>query len=434
MYNLKIKSVKGMKDYTPKDLLIYQYLEKSFKKIINNYCFNEVRFPILEYSSLFEKNFYYKNNIFLKNMYSFYDKNNNQLSLRPEGTIGCARMYIEQKLFIESILQKFWYLGPMFRYENTQKARYRQFYQIGLEIFGCKDICSNLELILIINRFFKLLGINDLLVLEINCIGNIKDRIKYLKHINSILKYNNYIVNDKKFNKVDFNIFRMFDSNNINYSSFLNSIPKITDYLNAKSLLNFNLLCNELNKLNISFKINKNLVRGLDYYNDFVFEWKYKLWKTRNTICAGGRYDYLIQNISNMVIPAVGLGVGLDRLFLIFKENNNLLLTSKNKIDIYIISSFNKETKILGISIIDKILNSDLYFLKIYNNYVKCKKLGDLIIKVIKLNVRILIIIDKKEIENNIITIKDLYLNNQITISKRNSIVKAISNILDIKY
>ncbi len=425
-----IKIIKGMKDYIPSDVFVYQYIEKKFRKIINSYSFNEVRFPILENSNLYNKNIN-KNNLLFKYMYSFNDKNNLNISLRPEGTMSCIRMYLENKLFNFYNFNKLWYIGPMFRYEKPQKGRLRQFYQIGLEIFGNIDTGSDLELILIINRLLKELNINNLFILEINSIGNLNDRIKYIKNLNILLNRNDYFIKKKKIKKLDFDLFKKLDKNNIDYINLMKNFPKITDFINDRSVYNFNYLCELLSKFNINFKINKNLFRGLDYYNDIVFEWKYKFWSSQNTICAGGRYDYLIKNLYDIYIPSVGLAIGLDRLALILKENN-ILSNLNKKIDIYIISYFNYKTISLGFNIVEDILNSDLYFLNIYHNYFKYTKLSKIIIKVLKLNCRLLIIIGKREFNKKVITIKDLYLNNQFSISVNKNIVNFISNLLKI--
>ncbi len=434
MKSIYLKSVKGMKDYFDYDVLIYEYIENIFRKLIKSYSFNEFKFSIIEKSILYNKNFYKLNNNFLNNkMYSFLDKKNVSLSLRPEGTMSCIRIYLENKIFNINNLNKIWYIGPMFRYENTQRGRYRQFNQIGLEIFGSNNLISSLELILIINKFFKILNIEDLFVLEINSIGILKDRQKYINFLNDKLIENKSFFIKLGIDKFDFSLFRNIDNNNINYIKILKNYPNILEFLNKKSIIDFNNLCKNLDKLNIKYIINTNLVRGLDYYNDLVFEWKYKLWKNINTICAGGRYDYLIKSIYNLDIPAVGLSIGLDRLMLILKDNYIIKKKVNKKIDIYIISYYNLDTMLLGLNICENILNSDLCFLKIYHNYFIYKDLSKLILNVIKLNCRIIIIIGKREFLNRKITIKDLYYNNQYYLSIKKNIVNFISSLFKIK-
>ncbi len=412
MNKLKIKSIKGMHDCIPNDIYIYQYIEKTFRCLIKSYSFKEIRFPILEETSLFQRSIGLNTNIVNKEMYSFIDRNGLSISLRPEGTIGCVRAYIQNNLFLDKILNKFWYLGSMFRYENTQKGRFREFHQIGLEIFGSKNISLELELILIIKRLWKKLGLIDFLNLEINSIGSIEDRNKYFIYLKNFLKNNknNFDINNLNYDRINF--FRLLDSKNIKIKSLCKNFPKIIDFINKKSLFYFNELCKNLNILGVNYKINYNLVRGLDYYNDFVFEWTSNLGDIKKSFCSGGRYDNLTNIISKFSIPAVGLAIGLDRLVILLKEIKKYKYIN-NKIDVYIISSFNRESELLGIKIVEEILDYFTNSINVYNDHIKYKNLGIKISRVIKLSPRIIIIIDKNELINNYITIKSVLLNKQ---------------------
>ncbi len=431
MCKLKVKSLKGMHDYFFENIYLINYIKKRFKKIISRYSFEEIIFPILENNFLFTKCISKDCNLFYKEMYSFLDKKNIFISLRPEGTVGCLRAYIQNKLYLNNFLNKFWYIGPMFRYENTQKGRFRQFYQIGLESYGSLNFNMDIELLLIINDFFKSVNINKFLILEINTIGSLNDRKKYINFIYE--KYNKIINNKLNINK-KINYFKLIDNKNKNFFKIFNNIPKFKKFINKNSLNNFYNLCNKLDFLNINYKINYNLVRGIDYYNDFVFEWKIKSKyinnnNKTNTICAGGRYDFLSKNISSLFIPAVGCSLGLERLFIFLKDLNKKNIKKKN-IDIYIISSYNDKSRLLGMFIFKEILNSNLNNIKIFNDHkFYNKNLNNVIKMVIKNNVRILIIIDKKEIKYNYITIKDLYFNKQKRINKF-SVLKTINIFL----
>ncbi len=413
MNKLEIKSIKGMHDCLPNDIYIYQYVEKIFRILIKSYCFQEIRFPILERTSLFSRSLGVDSNLFInKEMYSFIDRNGLNISLRPEGTIGCVRAYLQNNLFLNNFLNKFWYLGPMFRYENTQKGRFRQFYQIGVEVFGAKNISVDLELILIIKKLWEKLGILDVLTLEINSIGSIEDRNKYFVYMKNFLKNkkDKIIFKNINFNKINF--FRLLNSKNKKIKIFFKNFPKIINFINSVSLFNFKKLCKYLNILGVNYKINYDLVRGLDYYNDFVFEWTSNYLGNKKSICSGGRYDNLISCLSKFNIPAIGFAIGLDRLVMLLNQlNKNKFIF--NNIDVYIISSFNNESRLLGIKIVEKILNYFSNSIIVYNDYIKYKNLGKKISKVIKLNPRIVIIIDKNEIINDYLTIKSICLNKQ---------------------
>ncbi len=417
MNDLFINSLKGMHDYFYRDMYIYNYVQNNFRKILLNYSFSEVKFPILENSFLYKKCINFDYNISSKEMYSFLDRNNINISLRPEGTIGCLKCYIKNKLFLYNILNKLWYIGPMFRRENPQKGRFRQFYQIGLECFGSNDYTLDIELLLVIKRLFLKLNIYDFLTLEINTIGSFIDRKNYINFIN---KNFSYLLNKIKVNKNNnINLIKLIDSKDKYILDILNYIPSITEFVNKNSLFNFKNICNNLDILGIKYKWNKNLVRGIDYYNDFVFEWKDNLDK-KNTICSGGRYNELSKCISNISIPAVGCAFGLDRLINFLKSNN--IKVKYNKIDIYIISSFNEKSRLLGLFITEKILNYYFNKFNIYNDNILYNNLSKLILKVIKLNVRFLIIIGEKELSENYLTFKDLYLNKKQHFNKNNII------------
>ncbi len=423
MRDFKINFVRGMHECLPNDIYIYQYIEKKIKKLMWNYSFEEIRFPIIENSNLFNKVIDINNDLVSKEMYFLNDCIGESLSLRPEGTICCLKTYIKNRLFLKKFLNKLWYVGPMFRHERPQKGRLRQFNQMGIEIFGSKNIFLEIELILISKRLWKILGIDNHVTLEINTIGTLEDRNKYIDFVNNFLikhkdKYNNLFLRYKKIN-----IFRLLDSKNKNIRLILKDFPKLINFINKKSVLNFNNLCKELDKLNIYYKINNNLVRGLDYYNDFVFEWTInKSLSSQNTICAGGRYDNLSYLLYDISIPAVGFAIGIDRLVILFKKYNKTL-NFNHYIDIYIVSSYNYLSKILGILILEKILNSNLRDFKIYNDYIWCKKLSKKLSKIMILKPRILIIIDKYEINNNYITIKDLHNNKQKIINYKDVVL-----------
>ncbi|WP_343183855.1 histidine--tRNA ligase [Buchnera aphidicola (Ceratovacuna keduensis)] len=403
-----IKSIKGMNDYIDNKLFLYNYLIKVCKSILKKYCYEEIKTPIIESTELFKMSIGNNTDIIEKEMYSFIDKNNKEITLRPEGTSGCMRSIIENNLLYKNKTQKLWYFGQMFRHENTQKGRYREFHQFGVETIGIKDIYIELEIILITRKIWKFLGILNYLNLEINSIGSKKDRKKYKKKLNNFLKDKKNII--KKYYKKNYkkNPFRLFESNNYYIKKMLKNSPKLFDNLSKKSLLRFKNLTNYLKKFKVKYYINKNLVRGLNYYNDTVFEWKNKKLKSQQTICAGGRYDKLSYSLNNECIPAFGFAIGIERLMILMNmlKKNNL---NKNIIDIEIIS-LEKKSILKSLMISEKI-RKKFPKLKIFLN-LSNEKLKKKLSKSNKNNVKTILFIGKKEIKNNYYTFKNL--NNKI--------------------
>ncbi len=423
MKKIKIKSLKGMHDYFNFDIEIYQFLEKKLMEILNFYGFSEIRFPILENTLLFKRIGEFSD-ILCKEIYSFYDRNNLNISLRPEGTIGCVRSCIQNNLLFNGVLKKLWYIGPMFRYENTQNGRFRQFNQLGIEIFGSKGINVDLELILVIKRIFNKLGIYNFLSLKINTIGSILDRNRYINDLKKFIKKKKKkFFKEKKLNNI--NLFRIFDNKKPEIKYLLFGAPKIINYINDESLDKFNFLCKKLDNFGINYIIDTNLVRGLDYYNDFVFEFFSK--KFNYSVCSGGRYDKLVNYLIDYSIPALGCAFGLERIVSLLKYYRCLDNIDK-KIDVYVVSTCSEKSKILGIKIIENILDLNIN-IKVYNDICKYNKIKKKILLALKLNVHILIIIGKKEIENNFLTVKDLFLNKKFIVNY-NNIINIVLKIL----
>ncbi len=430
MKNIKIKSLKGMHDYFLEDIWIINYIESIFKSIMINYSYNEIRFPILEKTQLFNKIVSNNNHFFRKEMYSFLDKNNVNITLRPEGTISCVRAYLENNLYLHKFFQKLWYIGPMFRYENTQKGRFRQFYQIGVEVLGYKCLEIDLELILIIKRLWNLLGIDNLLNLEINTIGSVKDRNIYLNYLVSFLKPYKKYFSYKIDNFYKINPLKLFDSKDKDVQKILINAPKIINYINKDSFYRFRKLCKILDLYSIKYTINTTLVRGLDYYNDFVFEWKCNFLGSQNTVCAGGRYDNLVAYLANFSLPAVGFAVGLERLLIILKQSKKNIKNWSNYIDIYVVSFLSSKARLLSISIVEDLLKYSDEKVKIYNDFFLGKNIDKKIMNIINLNPKLIILIGNKELRGNFFTLKTLFDKNQIQVCRKN-LVKIVFNILN---
>lgn len=400
--NIKNESIRGMHDYLPKEIMIWNHVETILKKILFSYCYNEIRLPILEYTTLFNNTIGNTTDIITKEMYSFEDRSKKKITLRPEGTVSCVRANIQHKL-LNNKEQKLWYLGPMFRYERPQKGRYRQFYQMGVEVFGLKGPDIEIELILLTFRFWKKLGIDRHLILEINSIGSINIRHKYKKDLVKFLKKNKSQLDDDSKKRLDTNPLRILDSKNPSTQILLKNGPKLHHYLDKNSSIFFKKLCCFMSDIGIPYTINNNLIRGLDYYNDTVFEWKTNKLGSQNTICAGGRYDKLTEQLGGPKVPAIGFAIGMDRLILLIKEVSSLILPFS--IDVYILI-FDDSFKLDAIKLSELIRNK-LPALKVMINFheiniTKQFRLAN------KHNSRVALLLGPKEKEKKSILMKDL--------------------------
>lgn len=399
-----IKSVKGVHDYLPNDVFQWNYVKKKFSTILNSYCFNEIKLPLLEETKLFQRAIGKNTDVIEKEMYSFLDKNGRSLTLRPEGTVGCVRSIIEHSLLHAVKEQKLWYCGAMFRYEKPQRGRYRQFYQIGAEIFGLKDPEVELELIILIKRCWKLLKISKYLTLEVNTIGSIKERLVFEKNLVSFFKMHINSLDKDSLIRFKNNPLRILDSKNIAITQLLKKAPVLHNYLNDKSIVNFEKFCKLMDDMDIKYIINKNLVRGLDYYNDIVFEWKSNALGAQNTICAGGRYDKLAKQLGGPNIPAVGFAIGIERLLLLMKKLKKFPICVKIiDIEIFCLEEY---LKIEAIKLAEEI-RSRFIDLKIKINFVfgNIKKQFK---RANKLNVSIVLIIGQIELQSKSVTMKVL--------------------------
>ena len=322
MNNKYARSLRGFKDILPEDLRYYYLIENTLKNITNSYSINELRTPLLESTSVFDKSLGSQTDIVTKEMYTFSDKNGDSVCLRPEGTSSIVRSVIENNLIYDRGIKKrkYWYYGPMFRYERPQKGRLRQFNQFGLEYFGFSGISSDIELIILINKLFKALKINDY-KLHINSIGNQTDRDRYGAEVKSIISDNISLLTDGEKATLENNPLRLLDSKNMQIKDILSSLPALYEYINDNSHKRFDAVTKLLDKLKIDYTLDNAIVRGLDYYNDTVMEWKTDKLGSQDAICAGGRYDQLIQSNYSIDIPAVGVAVGVERLVELLKTN-----------------------------------------------------------------------------------------------------------------
>ncbi|KIE63731.1 histidine--tRNA ligase [Candidatus Riesia pediculischaeffi] len=339
-FHKKIRSLRGMRDVLPKDSYVYRIVESKIQKILFQYNFQEIRTPILERSDLFDKTIGKNTEVVRKEMYTFLDKNGNiKISLRPENTVGCVRAGIENGLFHNS-RQRLWYSGPMFRYDRPQSGRYRQFSQIGIEMFGFDAPSFDAELISITSRIWRLFSIENCVRLEINSIGSIHDRKVYSFSLKKFFRSNLKKL-DVKYRELAINDpIRLLDSKDPGLNRLLIHAPSLEEHIDKGSVEHFRKFCKILRKIGIRYTINKRLVRGLDYYNRTVFEWISDVPDFRKTICAGGRYDHLSDMLGyHRSVPSLGCAIGVERLITLIGIANRSLIDryySSRSIDIYL--------------------------------------------------------------------------------------------------
>jgi histidyl-tRNA synthetase len=311
-----IKAIRGMNDLFPEQTQYWLRLESIFKEVMHHYGYGQIRTPQLEYSNLFKRSIGEVTDIVAKEMYTFLDRNEQSLTLRPEGTACAVRAGIEHGKFYNQT-QKWWYSGAMFRYERPQKGRYRQFYQFGVEAFGFNGPQVDVEQIEMMQRFWEKLGIKDHIKLEINTLGLPESRAKYKEILINYFKEHIDLLGEQEKSRLTSNPLRILDSKNPDLKDIINNAPKLIDHLDDKSIEFFEDFKANLDAANIKYQINPHLVRGLDYYCHAVYEWVTDSLGAQGTVCAGGRYDALVSQLGGQPTPAVGFALGLERLLLL---------------------------------------------------------------------------------------------------------------------
>ncbi|MGL9735008.1 MAG: histidine--tRNA ligase [Symbiopectobacterium sp.] len=332
-----IQAICGMNDYLPAETALWQRIEDSLKKVLCSYGYSEIRLPIVEQTPLFKRAIGEVTDVVEKEMYTFDDRNGDSLSLRPEGTAGCVRAGIEHGILYNQE-QRLWYMGPMFRHERPQKGRYRQFHQLGCEVFGLQGPDIDAELILLSARWWRELGISEYVALELNSIGSLRARARYRDALIAFLEQHKDQLDQDCLRRMYTNPLRVLDSKNAQVQALLNDAPVLTNYLNDESRQHFEQLGELLTQAGIPFKVNPRLVRGLDYYNRTVFEWVTTSLGSQGTVCAGGRYDGMVEQLGGHATPAVGFAMGLERLVLLVQSVNSDF-TALPGVEVYLISS-----------------------------------------------------------------------------------------------
>jgi histidyl-tRNA synthetase len=329
-----IQAIRGMNDCLPSQTGIWQFVESNIRRVVANYGYQEIRTPIVESTELFKRSIGEVTDIVEKEMYTFDDRNGDSLTLRPEGTACCVRAGNEHGLLYNQ-QQRLWYMGPMFRHERPQKGRYRQFHQFGVEAYGLNGPDIDVEMILIGARLWQAFGISDKVELQINSLGSAEARAAYKELLVVFLQKHHDQLDEDSQRRLLSNPLRVLDSKNPAVQEIVKDAPKLIDHLDDESKAHFSLLCERLDNLGIQYVVNPSLVRGLDYYNRTVFEWVTSLLGAQGTICAGGRYDGLVEQLGGKASPAVGFAMGLERLVLLV-ESLDESLYANNAVDIYL--------------------------------------------------------------------------------------------------
>lgn len=331
-----IQAIRGMNDCLPNESPLWQKLESAVKKVISAYGYSEVRMPLLESTNLFCRAIGEVTDVVEKEMYTFNDRSGDSITLRPEGTASCVRVCLENGL-IYNQEQRLWYIGPMFRYERPQKGRYRQFHQCGVEVFGLEGPNIDAELIIMTARLWKELGIDKHVRLELNSIGSLEARNTYRNALVAFLEQHVDLLDDDCKRRMYVNPLRVLDTKNPQITYLLNDAPKLSDYLDEASKEHLSDLCSLLDTAGVQYTINERLVRGLDYYNRTVFEWITDSLGAQGTVCGGGRYDGLVEQLGGKPTSAVGFAMGLERLVLMLETLSPA--ESRSAVDVYIIAS-----------------------------------------------------------------------------------------------
>jgi len=398
----KIQAVRGMNDTLPEQTPVWQKLESLLRDVVSSYGYSEIRMPIVESTALFKRSIGEVTDIVEKEMYTF-DDNGDSLTLRPEGTASCVRAGNEHGLLYNQE-RRMWYMGPMFRHERPQKGRYRQFNQFAIETFGIATPDIDAEVILLSARLWKALGIDSHVELQLNSLGSNAARALYKEALVAYLEAHQDQLDEDSKRRMKTNPLRVLDSKNKGVQEVLVNAPKLSEHLDEESVAHFAKLQQYLDAAGIKYVINERLVRGLDYYNRTVFEWVTSSLGAQGTICAGGRYDGLVEQLGGKATPAVGFAMGMERIVLMLNE---LELNSDVQADVDIYSVLvGEDTDIAGFKMAE-LIRTELPNIKMMHhcgagNFKKQMKRAD------KSGAKVALIIGETELQDNTVTIKDL--------------------------
>jgi histidyl-tRNA synthetase len=331
----EITAIRGMNDILPDVTPCWQFLERTVAAVLASYGYDEIRLPLVEKTALFKRSIGEVTDIVEKEMYTFEDRNGESIALRPEGTAGCVRAAIQQGLL--NTPRRLWYAGPVFRYERPQKGRQRQFHQTGLESFGVATPDMDAELILLCTALWRQLGLADCIELQINSIGSAQARLAYRKALVNYLQEHVDVLDEDSQRRLHTNPLRILDSKSPATQAVLDRGPSLEEFLDDEASADFARLCELLQACGVAYVVNRRLVRGLDYYNKTVFEWVTDRLGAQGTVCAGGRYDGLVEQLGGKATPAVGCAMGMERLVLLLLELG--VATDSPAVDVYVVAA-----------------------------------------------------------------------------------------------
>lgn len=329
-----IQAIRGMHDVLPDETPLWQYIEGMLREVLSTYGYSEIRLPIVEKTELFKRSIGEVTDIVEKEMYTFEDRNGDSLTLRPEGTAGCLRACLEHGL-LHNQVHRLWYYGPMYRHERPQKGRYRQFIQLGVETYGMSGPDIDAELIILMDRLWKKLGIRDKVRLQLNSLGTVEERLVYRAVLVDYFRGHLDQLDEDSLRRLETNPLRILDTKNPAMQTLVANAPELMDYLGAESLAHFNTLTAILDDLGISYEITTRLVRGLDYYSKTVFEWVTDELGSQGTVSAGGRYDSLVEQLGGKANFAVGFAMGIERLLALIEVSGHV--TTPRPVDVFMI-------------------------------------------------------------------------------------------------
>lgn len=401
-----------MNDCLPTQSPLWQKVEGIVKNVISAYGYNEVRMPIVEETNLFSRAVGEETDVVSKEMYTFEDRNGDSLTLRPEGTAGCVRSCIQNSL-INRDEQRLWYMGPMFRHERPQKGRYRQFHQCGVEVFGLNGPDVDAELIMMTARLWRELGIDKHVRLELNSIGSQEDRADYRTALVAFLEQHIDVLDEDCKRRMHTNPLRVLDTKNPDIQAILGDAPRLSEYLGEESQAHFVGLCELLDAAGIEYTVNERLVRGLDYYNRTVFEWMTESLGSQGTVCGGGRYDGLVEQLGGKATPAVGFAMGLERLVLMMETLGNTDV--RRNVDVYMVTA-GEGTLTAGMKLVEE-LREQVPGLRVMThfgggNFKKQFKRAD------KVGAAVALVLGENEVAEKTVVLKDLAGGEQETISQ----------------